>query len=71
VTVSASLLSALRICEAATLVDVFSKACNVVVSKMGPDCDVLELLRLQVLSPRRHSAGSRRCECGDKASEWQ
>lgn len=27
VTVSASLLSALRICEAATLVDVFSKAC--------------------------------------------
>jgi hypothetical protein len=28
VTVSASLLSALRICEAATLVDVFSKACQ-------------------------------------------
>jgi hypothetical protein len=30
VTVSASLLSALRICEAATLVDVFSKACKIV-----------------------------------------
>jgi hypothetical protein len=35
VTVSASLLSALRICEAATLVDVFSKACqDMVVSKV-------------------------------------
>lgn len=34
-TVSASLLSALRICEAATFVDVFSNACSRIISNLG------------------------------------